>query len=128
MTPSTDENPPFAGRRNALSFLSVTEDGGPGLYRIDIALDPTRADRPVVFTRRLADRAPAEARITRGVLEWRVRDLRISYFGADEANAEPAWHDRWEGVNYLPKLVRLLFETADGPPRPPLVIRLWNAG
>jgi hypothetical protein len=31
-------------------------------------------------------------------------------------------------VAYPPKLVRIMFSGMDGRERPPIVIRLWNAG
>src|SRR5882672_11246790 len=121
--PAPEGEPGFAGTQTRLSFLSLAEDSGSGLYRIEVKLDASRNDRLLLFTRRLAERT-AE----RSVLMPRVRDFRISYFGADTISAEPAWHDRWEGISYLPKLVRLVFDSSDGLVRAPIVVRVWNAG
>ncbi len=125
--PAPDGEPGFAGTPTRLSFLSLAEDSGSGLYRIEVKVDASRNDRLLLFTRRLAERT-AEPRAERSVLMPRVRDFRISYFGADTISAEPAWHDRWEGISYLPKLVRLVFDSSDGLVRAPIVVRVWNAG
>src|SRR5690348_13488672 len=39
--PAFDGEPGFIGHPTSVTFLSVVEDGGPGLYRIKLALDPT---------------------------------------------------------------------------------------
>ena len=117
----------FAGGPTGVKFLSLAEDGGPGLYRIELALDATRRDRPLILSRRLAN-PTGSARLRQSVLAQNVGLFQIAYFGATSPDAEPAWQARWDGLVYPPKLVRITLSGADGRERPPIVIRLWNAG
>jgi general secretion pathway protein J len=117
----------FTGRPNAVEFLGTVEDGGPGLYLIDLAIDAMRRDRPLILRRRLA--APGSApREATSIVASRVRDFRLAYFGADAASATPTWHDSWQQLNVLPLMVRVTLDSDGDPPRPPLIVRLWNAG
>jgi prepilin-type N-terminal cleavage/methylation domain-containing protein len=117
----------FNGGATAVEFLGLAEDGGPGLYRIDLGIDGKRGDRPLILRRRLA--APAGApRDATSIVATRVRDFRLAYFGADAASATPNWHDSWQQLNVLPRMVRVTLDSDGDPPRPPLVVRLWNAG
>lgn len=117
----------FSGAPTGVKFLSLAEDGGPGLYRVEIALDAARQDRPLILSRRLADPA-GPARAQQSVLARNIGFFQIAYFGATSPDAEPAWLARWDGLTYPPKLVRITFSGADGRERSPIVIRLWNAG
>jgi general secretion pathway protein J len=117
----------FNGGPSTVEFLGIAEDGGPGLYRIDLGIDAMRRDRPLVLRRRLA--APAGTpRDATSIVATRVRDFRLAYFGADAASATPSWHDSWQQLNVLPLMVRVTLDSDGDPPRPPLIVRLWNAG
>jgi general secretion pathway protein J len=117
----------FIGKPDRVEFLGVAEDGGPGLYRIALAVDPARADRPLILRRQLA--APAgDLRAATSSVADRVRDFHLAYFGADGAGADPAWHDDWESLSVLPLMVRVIVDSDGAAPRPPLIVRLWNAG
>jgi general secretion pathway protein J len=117
----------FVGRADAIEFLGIFEDRGAGLYRIDLAVDRSRADHPLILRRRLALLA-GDPRVATSVIAANVRDFRLAYFGADTADAQPSWHDRWEQLNILPLMVRVILESDGEPARPPLVVRLWSAG
>jgi len=117
----------FAGGPTGVKFLSLAEDGGPGLYRVELALDATRRDRPLILSRRLAN-PTGSARLRQSVLAQNLGLFQIAYFGAISPDAEPAWQARWDGLVYPPKLVRITLSGVDGRERPPIVIRLWNAG
>jgi general secretion pathway protein J len=117
----------FSGAAARVSFLSLVADHGPGFYRVEIGLDLSRGERRLVLTRSLAT-SGAEARVARSVLARGVRNFRIAYFGAAGVGEEPAWHDRWDGLGYLPKLLRIELDTAGAPVRPPLIVRVWDAG
>jgi general secretion pathway protein J len=117
----------FIGQPDNVEFLGVAEDAGPGLYRITLAVDRARVDRPLILRRRLAVRA-GDPHAATSILAANVHAFHLAYFGADGADAEPAWHDRWESRSVLPLIVRLTLDSDGEPPRPPLVIRLWNAG
>jgi prepilin-type N-terminal cleavage/methylation domain-containing protein len=115
----------FIGQPDAIEFLGIADDSGPGLYRIDLAVDRGRGD--LILRRRLA--APAgDPRAAASVVATKVRDFRLAYFGADAVNAAPAWHDSWQQLTILPLMVRVILATDGDPPRPALVVRLWNAG
>jgi prepilin-type N-terminal cleavage/methylation domain-containing protein len=117
----------FIGTPDDVEFLGVAEDAGPGLYRISLSVDRARADRPLILRRQLAA-AAGDPRAAASVLAGNVRAFRLAYFGADGANAEPAWHDRWESLSVLPLMLRVTLDSDGDPPRPALLIRLWNAG
>ena len=115
--------PGFVGKPDRLSFVAAADDGAAGLYRIELGL--SRHD--LVLTRRLA--VPfAEPRRQRSVVAEAVRRFSLSYFGAAGPADPPSWHDTWENMAAPPLLVRIELDTADGEPRPPLVVRLWSAG
>jgi len=112
----------FSGKPEAVEFLAVAEDGGPGLYRVDLALERGR----LVLRRALA--APqGDPRSAVDIVANRVRDFRLAYFGADAVSATPAWRDSWQQLAMLPLMVRVILDTEGDPRRPPLIIRLWNA-
>ncbi len=117
----------FNGKPDAVEFLAVAEDGGPGLYRIDLAVDRARRDRPLILRRELA--APAgDPRAATSIVAGKVRDFRLAYFGADAASATPTWHDSWQQLNILPLMIRVMLDIDGEPPHPPLVVHLWSAG
>ena len=117
----------FNGRPDALEFIGVAEDSGAGLYRIDLAVDRARNDRPLILRRQLA--APVgDPHAATSIVATKIRDFHLAYFGADTASGTPAWHDSWQQLATLPLMVRVVLDTDGEPPRPPLVVRLWNAG
>jgi general secretion pathway protein J len=117
----------FSGTPSRLTFLALAEDSGPGLYRVEIAVDAARSENPVIFTQRPAQ-PTASPQLRQTVLARQSRGFRIAYFGATSVGAEPAWQDRWENLAYLPKLVRITFDSGDGLVRPAITVRVWNAG
>ena len=117
----------FMGLPDRVEFLAAAEDAGPGLYRVSLAVDGARTDRPLMLRRQLA--APVgDPRAVASILTDNVRSVRFAYFGADGADAEPIWHDRWESLSVLPLMVRLTLSRDGDPPRPPLTVRLWGGG
>jgi general secretion pathway protein J len=110
----------FAGTPQSLHFITSAGGSGAGLYRIDLAY----RDRALLLTRRAADPEALPHR-DRSVLARRLRSFNLAYYGALPQGADPAWHDRWGGVRYLPRLVRITI--GEREPRPPLVVRLWGA-
>jgi general secretion pathway protein J len=126
-TPAADGEPGFVGQTTSVSFLSVVEDGGPGLYRIKLAFDITRPAGAVTLTRRLAVPSAAPRR-DESVLVRRARRFDIAYFGATSPAEKPTWHREWTGIAYMPQLVRIILETDDGRQQPPVILRLRHAG
>ena len=56
------------------------------------------------------------------VLLDRLRAIRFAYFGATDP-ADPAdWHDSWQAVTILPKMIRLRVQFADGRRAPDLTV------
>lgn len=127
VVPGSGTGTGFSGGAAQVSFLSLVADSGPGLYRVDLAIELSGGERRLVLTRRPVA-SVAEPRPARSVLARGVRAFRIAYFGADTLGDEPAWHDRWDGLAYLPSLMRIELDTADAPARPPLIVRVWDAG
>jgi general secretion pathway protein J len=122
-----DGEPGFVGRPAAVSFLSVVDDGGPGLHRIMLAFDPAQPAAGVRLSRRPAGRSAPPGR-SDSVLVRRVRSFSIGYFGAASPGDEPRWHHAWEGLAHLPQLVRIILDADDGDTHPPIVLRLPSAG
>jgi prepilin-type N-terminal cleavage/methylation domain-containing protein len=117
----------FTGQPDRIEFLSVAEDSGAGLYRIDIGVDRSRDGHPLTLRRRLAA-ATGDPRVATSILATHVRSLRLAYFGANGSGSSPAWHEHWEALTTLPSLVRVILDTGDDAPSPPLIVRLWDAG
>ena len=112
----------FIGAPEAIEFLAVAEDGGSGLYRIDLGVERSR----LILRRELAT-PQGDPRAAASIVASRVRDFRLAYFGADAASATPTWHDSWQQLANLPLMVRVILDAGDDPPHPPLIVRLWNA-
>ena len=117
----------FSGNATRIAFLSLAGDNAPGLYRVEIAVDSAGGDRRLILTRTGAAHGQA-ARVERDVLVRGVHGFRIAYFGTVAPDTEPAWHDRWDGLSYLPSLLRVELDTAQAPRLPPLIVKVWDAG
>lgn len=117
----------FVGRPDAVEFLAASEDGGPGLYRIVLSFDRGQRDRAVILRRRLFN-AAGDPRVSTSVVATNVREFRLAYFGSDATDTVPSWHDAWQQLNILPRMVRVVLDSEGEPPRPSLIVRLWNAG
>lgn len=113
----------FTGQPTVIEFLAVAEDAGPGLYRVTLAVEHGR----LILRRELAA-SQGDPHAAASVLAGNLREFRLSYFGADTASGTPAWHDSWQQLATLPLMVRVILAGDGDPPRPPLIVRLWNAG
>lgn len=113
----------FLGKPNAVEFLALAEDGGPGLYRVDLGIERGR----LVLRRALAA-SDGDPRGAASVVVDHLRDFRLAYFGVDATGGTPVWRDNWQQLAILPLLVRVILDTDGDTPRPPLVVKLWNAG
>jgi general secretion pathway protein J len=125
--PVVEGEPAFVGRPTSISFTSVVEDGGPGLYRIKLAYDTTGKVPAVSLSRRLAATSAATRR-DESVLVRQIRYFEIAYFGTTSPGDEPVWHRNWTGIAYLPQLVRITLDADNGREQPPIILRLHNAG
>lgn len=117
---------PFTGGPQSMKFLSLSDDGGPGIYRVELDLQAQGGDRRLMLTRRLVEPA-AGRQIERTVLASRVRGFKAFYFGAPAPNADPRWLDRWADTRYPPSLVRIFFDAGGEANAPPMTIRVWGA-
>ncbi|HEX3954187.1 MAG TPA: prepilin-type N-terminal cleavage/methylation domain-containing protein [Stellaceae bacterium] len=115
--------PAFVGRPADFTFLSIAEDGGPGLYRITLAFDGARPDRPLTLTRQLADGAAAP-RLDQGVMARDVSGFALAYFGTPVRGDKQIWLQSWEDRTDPPRLVRIEFDDGDGLPHPPIILAL----
>jgi len=113
--------PGFTGALTHLQFVTSAGGGGAGLYRVDLDY----RNRELTLTRRVTDPSVLPG-LERSVLASHLGDFRLAYFGATPPGAEPGWHDSWDTVQYLPRLVRISIADNDGGERPPLVVRLWG--
>jgi general secretion pathway protein J len=118
--------PALIGHAADMQFLTLGEDAGAGLYRVQLGFETAGGERQLVLTRRIIGVA-GDKGLERSVLDRRLRSFRIAYYGAPTPNDEPQWHDRWEGPRFPPRLVRITIDTGDGLDRPPITIRLWTA-
>jgi general secretion pathway protein J len=117
----------FIGSPDSIEFLGIVEDSGPGLYRIALAVDRTRQDRPLILRRQLMNVA-ADPRGAASILASGVRNFRLAYFGTAGSDPDPAWQDRWESMSQLPLMVRVTLDSDGDPPHPAIIVRLWGAG
>jgi len=117
---------PFTGGPSSMKFLSLADDSGPGIYRVDIGLQAQNGEQSLILTRRLVEPAAGRGPV-RTTLAAHVRGFKAFYFGAPAPNAEPRWLDRWADVRYPPSLVRIFFDDGSGATNPPMTIRVWGA-
>jgi general secretion pathway protein J len=123
--PVFDGKPGFTGSADDVSFLSIAEDGAAGLYRLRLAFNAARADRPLILTRQLAD-GSGPPRASEGILARDLRSFSLAYFGAATPADQPSWQARWRDLAQPPLLLRLTIDDGSGTAQPPIVIRLPN--
>lgn len=122
----------FRGEPDRLTFATTLPDQlGAGIYTVTLGLAGDDAsDRMVVSWQplRLGEDGrplPASGGGRRVLLEG-ADSLSFGYFGARDAEIEPAWHDSWQpGEGLLPTLIRLELAYAEGDRRtfPHIIVR-----
>ena len=125
-SPLAPDQPALVGTAQSVEFLTLAEDGGAGLYRVDLGIETDGARRMLVLKRRPSG-ASADFKAPRTVLVPALHDFRIAYFGRAAASDPPGWQERWNDSRLPPALVRIAIDAGDGVIRPPLVVRLWAA-
>lgn len=58
------------------------------------------------------------------VLVNNVSDFSLAYFGANEQEHDPGWHDEWTDTDNLPALVKIEISYENGIYWPPMVIAM----
>jgi prepilin-type N-terminal cleavage/methylation domain-containing protein len=124
--PLMADEPGFVGSASGMRFLTLADERGAGIYRVDLDLHGPGGDRALVLTRQHVEPTGGLG-LERSVLIRHLRDFRIAYFGARTAGTEPHWQERWDGARHLPTLVRITIDAGDGVERLPIVVRLWSA-
>lgn len=120
---STDGRPMFSGTADALTFLTVVDDGvfWPG-RAVQVSL-PTGP--PVAVADGFA--GDAGETVSQSIdLAPSGTGLEFSYWGSAEPNEEPTWQASWPMELGVPALVRITFVSAVNP-LPPLVARPGKA-
>ena len=118
----------FVGQRDGLRFVSSGPQSvqSAGLQVLSIAaaagLSLTGGWRALD-----ADDEDDQAGVDTVLLDH-IAQARFGYFGIVAPDTQPHWHDSWEGLSYLPSLVRLSLVSADGPPIPELTMAPRMAG
>lgn len=120
----------FSGRQDAVYFAAPlpAHRGIGGAYgfallvsrkpdgdHLELSWSLQRPDTPAAETEEFDDRT---------VLLSGIRDVAFTYYGAPDDDRAADWHDKWDGVEGLPLLVRITveFESEDGRYWPPLTV------
>lgn len=115
----------LVGTPASVDFLTLAEDSGAGLWRINLDVEASRGDRRLILRRHPLGGSPAGS-AERSILADHVGEFRLAYFGAATPGEDLQWHDRWDGGR-VPLLVRVIVGTESGRAEPPIVVRLWTA-
>lgn len=118
----------FRGGNHSLEFVSAlpSYDTDNGLYLLRLEIQEGELVlRYLPLSRRrnmFAEDLFANAEHIR--LAQRVDQVRLEYFGRHAPDTEPAWRDAWDNVYWLPRLLRIRFDTNSQHPWPPLIVAL----
>lgn len=53
-----------------------------------------------------------------------VDSVEFAYYGAEDKDSEPAWHDSFHSETMLPQLIRMRVKPKDGEPWPDILVEL----
>jgi general secretion pathway protein J len=115
----------FDGRPDGLDFVGVAPEsvtiGGLQLFSIEV--NPGAASQLRVRWRLFG---VPEVGVGRGAHETVLLDgvarLAFHYYGIVPLGKEPAWHQAWQEIEYLPSLIRLELVFQDGERMPALTV------
>jgi general secretion pathway protein J len=105
----------FYGEQNELTFTSTlpTHRGGGGLYFITLKVSDTGKSKQLDLNYYRAnpgvspfDPPPFDEQTQVTLLE-NIEAINFVYYGHDNPDDDPKWHDSWQNEETLPKLVRL---------------------
>lgn len=128
---ATDAAPLFQGDSGGLRFGADMNSylGLGGLYLVELVREPQGEDTRLLLRRTLLSeyrQRNTENRPQQAVLVDRLGELRIAYYGSEQASAAPAWQSQWHSNEGLPGLVRVDISDADGRRWPTLVAHPRN--
>ena len=125
----------FRGEPEGVAFASAMPAylGDGGIYQMTLVGEHRGDGARLMVARRLLhpDADPgAEGRDQEAprVLVDDLDGVTFACFGAAEKGDDPRWHDRWEGMQRLPTLIRLRMVARDVGEWPELVVRLRADG
>lgn len=118
----------FSGEANTVKFMAPlpASIGQGGLYLLSIGLDKSDDGARLVMKRHAMtaedkDFSALDAGETT-VLAEQVGKFSISYFGAENEQAEPQWVEQWANPKRLPSLVRIRLSEKTGRDWPELIV------
>jgi general secretion pathway protein J len=124
---STRKSIVFDGRPDGVDFVGVAPEsltiGGLQLFSVDFI---RRADGQLRVRWQLfaVPESGAERSTYETVLLDGVAGLAFQYYGVVPPGKGPAWHRAWQGVEYLPSLIRLEAAFQDGQRMPDLTVAI----
>ena len=110
----------FAGSPKSVRFVArmPSYPDQPGFYVISLQLEETPDASRLTMTRQPYQPLEASSADRMHLQESRLFEsphrFEFSYFGADDPNEEPDWHEHWKNRHRPPDLVRLMSRDADG--------------
>ncbi|MDP2827033.1 MAG: prepilin-type N-terminal cleavage/methylation domain-containing protein [Sulfuricellaceae bacterium] len=126
-----DGNLIFSGSNESVYFLATlpAQSGAGGLYLISIELEQTENSGRLIMKRRTYktnDQDFSSLQTTedeeRTVLADQIERLGVTYFGAENEQAEAQWHTQWPEGKSLPRLIKLEVAEKNGKAWPELVV------
>jgi general secretion pathway protein J len=105
----------FYGEQNELTFTSTlpSHRGGGGLYFMTLKVNETGKSKQLGLNYYRAnpgispfDPPPVDEQ-THVLLLENIDIINFAYYGQDNSDDDPKWHDSWQNEQTLPKLVRL---------------------
>lgn len=114
----------FEGESAALRYVGPvpTRQGIAGLHFVSLEMQDDslllRWKMPSPDAEDFSDLADAEP----VVLLKGVKQLALSYYGAQEGDTQPGWHDSWNDDQQLPAMIRLVLSMDEGGNWPEIVV------
>lgn len=100
----------FKGERNELRFVSAlpAHRGGGGLYLLTLQADKNLTLYYQIVTTDISLEIELDdEKIKSQDLISDIDKIEFSYFGSEQPNETPAWHERWEDQKRLPDLISM---------------------
>ena len=118
----------FRGGNHSLEFVSAlpSHDADNGLYflRLEILEGELVLKYLPLARRRNMFAEDIFAQAEKITLAQHVDTVDLEYFGRHAPDTAPAWRDTWNNAHWLPRLLRIRFDTNNHHPWPPLVVSL----